>query len=690
MKKKIIYLPLISFALMITACQNKDAKDAGRTQFFETSGMDSSVKATDDFFLFANGGWMKSIKIPDDKTGWGSFYLIAEQNKKNLHAILEEAAAKTDHKAGSMEQKLGDYYASGMDTLAIEKKGASPLMPELKKIDALNNYQAVIAYAADGFKEGNGDLFGFYVGPDDKNSTMNVAVLGQTGTGLPEKDYYLKNDPDKVSIRAEYVKYISRLFELTGTEASKATEIAESILKLETAIAQTHRSAIELRDPQKNYNMMKIADLEKLQPLINWKDVFERMLVKVDSVNVGQPDYYKALGHLLMDQPIEVWKNKLKFDYISGAAGSLSKSFREAQFDFYSKRLSGQKQQEARWKQITNAADGGLGELLGQLYVKKYFPPEAKKRMDELVNNLQKAFSNRIDHLEWMSAETKGKAKVKLSTIMKKIGYPDKWKNYDDVTIDRADYFGNNDRISKHSYTEMIKKHGKAVDKTEWGMTPATVNAYYNPQFNEIVFPAGILQFPFFDPNADDAINYGGIGMVIGHEMTHGFDDQGCQYDEKGNLVNWWTPKDATQFKEKTAMLVDQYSSFFIQLPTAENPAKLDTLHVKGELTLGENIADFGGIAIAYDAFKMTEQGKSDKKIDGFTPDQRFFLGFAQVWRVIKRDQSQRMNINVDPHSPAHFRIVGPLSNFDAFYQAWGVKEGDKMFRPAAERAKIW
>ncbi len=692
MSKKILSLSLFSSIIMMTACQNgaDKPKEGERTQFFEVSGMDSSVKASEDFFLFANGGWMKTTKIPDDKTGWGSFYLLGEQNKKNLNHLLEEAANKKDNAPGSIEQKLGDFYASGMDTAAIEAKGATPLQPELQKIDAITDYKALINYAADGFKAGNGALFGFYVAPDDMNSTVNIAVLTQTGTGLPEKDYYLKNDPDKASIREEYVKYIAKLFQLTGSKEEDAKKAANEILALETAIAKTHRSAIELRDPHANYNKMTIAQLSKLQPEIDWNNAFERMGVKVDSLNVGQPDYYKALGGLLKNQPIAVWKNKMKFDYINGAAGLLSKDFRNASFEFYGKRLSGQKQQEARWKQVTNAADGGLGDLLGQLYVKNYFPPEAKKRMDELVSNLQKAFANRIDHLDWMSAETKAKAKTKLSTIMKKIGYPEKWKTYDDVTIDRSNYFANRESIDRHAYAEMIKKHGKPVDKTEWGMTPATVNAYYNPQFNEIVFPAGILQFPFFDPNADDAINYGGIGMVIGHEMTHGFDDQGCQYDEKGNMVNWWTKEDAAKFKAKTGMIVDQYNAFTLQFRSKADSTKMDTLHVKGALTLGENIADFGGVAIAYDAFKMTEQGKSDKKIDGFTPDQRFFLGLAQVWRIVKREEMQRMAINVDPHSPAHYRINGPLSNFEPFYKAWGIQVGDKMFRDEKDRAKVW
>ncbi len=436
-----------------------------------------------------------------------------------------------------------------------------------------------------------------------------------------------------------------------------------------------------MRDPQKNYNKFFVRDLPVLiSDKIEWNRVFDNIGVKIDSVNIGQPDYYKALGNLLTAIPLADWKTKLKFNYISGHAGTLNKPFRDAQFNFYSKTLNGQKVEQPRWKQMTNSVDGNLGELAGQLYVKKYFTDNAKKRMDELVSNIITAYKIRLQKLDWMSNETKAKAEEKLAAIMRKVGYPSKWKNYDDVTIDRNNYFANHESISKHEFNEMIKKLGKPVDKTEWGMTPPTVNAYYNPSYNEIVFPAGILQFPFFDENADDAINYGGIGMVIGHEITHGFDDQGCQYDAQGNMKNWWTKDDAEKFAAKTKGLVDQYSACTI----------LDGLHVNGELTLGENIADFGGIAIAYDAYKMTKQGQGNEKIDGFTGDQRFFLGFAQVWRVIKRDELMRMSIKTDPHSPAMYRVNVPLMNFDPFYKAFGVKEGNKMFRKSEDRARVW
>jgi putative endopeptidase len=403
------------------------------------------------------------------------------------------------------------------------------------------------------------------------------------------------------------------------------------------------------------------------------------MELSADTVLVGQPAYLKALDGLLKTQPIEVWKDKAAFTALNSASTALSKSFRDANFEFKGKTLSGQKQQQERWKIVIETVDGGLGELLGQLYVEKYFTPEAKERMLALVNNLQSVYKTRIEKLDWMSPETKTKALAKLTAFTKKIGYPDKWKNYDDVEISKTAYYKNQESMSRHDYRVMIKKAGKPVDKAEWGMTPPTVNAYYNPTFNEIVFPAGILQFPFFDKDADDAINYGAIGAVIGHEMTHGFDDQGRQYDKDGNLKDWWTKQDADKFKSRIGLMIEQYNKFTV----------LNNLHVNGSLTQGENLADIGGVAIAYEAFKNTAEGKSDKKIDGFTPDQRFFLSFGQVWRIKTRDETMRMRISIDPHSPEMYRVNGPLSNTPAFYKAFDVKPGDKLYRQENERVKV-
>jgi putative endopeptidase len=680
MKTKNFLLGAAGLSLLaLTACENgAQIKSASRTEFFDKTGIDPTVKAGDNFFLYANGGWIKNTTIPDDQSGWGSFYTLYEDNLKNLHTILDDAAKAAAAK-GSLEQKVGDFYASGMDTVAIEKVGAEPLKPMLAKIDAVKDYKELMNLIAESYATGDGDLMGFYVNADEKNSTQNIAIFYQAGLSLPEKEYYTKGDSATRAARKAFTDYATKLFTLTGSDAATAEKNAAAVLALETEIAKSHRTPAETRDPQKNYNKLAVADLQKTEPNINWQNFFAKLNVKADSVNVAQPDYFTALNNLLASQPIEVWKTKVKLDYMAANAGYLTKAFRDARFE-YNKVLSGQKKQSDRWKAIVNEVDGSVGELLGQLYVKIYFTETAKQRMDELVNNLQKAFEARIKKLDWMSDSTKQRAVVKLNAFLKKIGYPTKWKNYDDVTIDRQNHFANVKAAALHNRKELIGKIGKPVDRAEWGMTPPTVNAYYNPTNNEIVFPAGILQFPFFDAAADDAINYGGIGMVIGHEMTHGFDDQGSQYDEKGNMRNWWTPEDAVKFKAKTGAVVAQYNNYTL----------FDSLHVKGDLTLGENLADIGGLAIAYDAFKMTKQGQGNEKIDGLTPDQRFFLGFAQVWRLKSRDETMRVRLNVDPHSPEMYRVNGPVANFDPFYAAFNVKEGDKLYIKPGNRARIW
>ncbi len=670
----------LMFTASFTACNNsdKDASSVTQTSFFDKTGMDTTIKPGDNFFLYANGKWMTSQVIPDDLSGWGSYYTLYEGNLKNLKGILDEASTSKSTK-GSLEQKVGDYYASGMDTMVIDKMGSEPLKPVLAKIDAVKDQKEMMELLADLFAKGEGGLFGFYVGADEKNSTINIPVFSQAGLSLPEKGYYSRKDSATVAARNALVKFASKIFTLTGLDSSSANKNAQSVLALETEIAESHRTPVELRDPQKNYNKMSIGELEKQAPNIGWQNLFNKINVRVDSINISQPGYYKALSTLLASQPIDTWKTKVKFDFISGNAGLLSKDFINASFEF-NKTFSGQKKDQERWKKMVNRVDGDLGELLGQLYVKKYFTDSAKKRMDELVNNLQKAFANRIKNLDWMSDSTKQKALAKLNTFLKKIGYPSKWKNFDDVVIDRSDFFENAQMVQAHNQKETVDKIGKPVDRTEWGLSPPTVNAYYNPTNNEIVFPAGILQFPFFDLNADDAINYGGIGMVIGHEMTHGFDDQGSQYDEVGNMKNWWASADGDKFKSKTGLVVNQYNAFTV----------LDSLHVNGNLTLGENLADIGGLAIAYDAFKMTKQGRGNEVVDGLTPDQRFFLGFAQVWRLKQRDEVIRVRVTTDPHSPEMYRVNGPAANFDPFYNAFGVKKGDKMFINPENRSKIW
>lgn len=667
----------IIFAILaLGACTTQSDK---QTVFFDKAGMDSTVNPGDDFFSFANGKWMQNVHIPDDQSGWGSFYTLYDENLGKLRTILDAAAAGKNHANGSNEQMVGDFYASGMDTAKIESIGFTPLQSMLAKIDAVKDHTELISLLAENAKEGDGGLVGYYVGADERNSNKNILVLYQTGLTLPEKDYYTKTDSITAHKRTSMVAYAAKLFSLTGATDPAAQKSGNAVLALETEIAKSHLTPVEQRDPVKNYHKMSVADLQKMSPNIAWSNVFAKMGIQTDSINVSQPAYYGALSRLLAAQPIQVWKDKVKFDYISQNASLLSKSFQDARFEF-KKLFSGARKQSDRWKKMVDYADRGLRDPLGQLFVEKYFPPEAKKRMDELVQNLQVAFKARIDKLDWMSDTTKQRAQEKLAAFLKKIGYPAKWKSYADVTIKRDDFYGNMRSIARHDYKEQISKIGKEVDKTEWGMTAPTVNAYYNPTFNEIVFPAGILQFPFFAMNADDAINYGSIGLVIGHEMTHGFDDQGRQYDAEGNLKDWWTSKDGALFNAKAKVAVDQYNRYVV----------LDSLHVNGELTLGENLADIGGLAIAYDAFKLTSQGKSDTKIDGLSPDQRFFLGFAQCWRLVNRPETMRTRITTDPHSPEQYRVNGPLSNFEPFYKTFGVTEKDRMFRKAEDRVRIW
>ena len=671
-------ISVFTLLLLLNSCKQEKNKDMGKHPYFDTTGMDLSTKPGDNFFNYANGGWLKAAKIPDDQSGWGSFYTLYQENLDKLKTILDESATNKSEK-GSIEQKVGDYYASGMDTLTIEKIGSDPLKPMLNKIDAITDYKSFINLITESFSKGEGYLIGFYVSADEKNSAMNIGCLYQTGTSLPEKDYYTRQDSSSKACRKALLTYAEKLFSLVGMNKENAVEQSNNLLLLETEIAKSHRGAVALRDPQSNYNKMSVKQLENLSPNLNWSNFFKELKIKPDSLVIGQPEYYKSLSELISSKPINQWKTKLKFDYLSSNASLLSKEFQNANFEF-EKVFSGQKTKSKRWKKMVKVVDNGLGDLLGQLYVKKHFNDTAKKKMDELVNNLQKAFNLRIQNLDWMSDATKINATKKLNSFLKKIGYPSVWKNFDDVIINRNDFFGNSKAVSLHEQKVMLAKIGNPVDRMEWGMTAPTVNAYYNPTNNEIVFPAGILQFPFFDANADDAINYGGIGMVIGHEMTHGFDDQGCQYDEKGNMKNWWTKEDNEKFKSKTGGVVSQYNKFTV----------LNSLHVNGELTLGENLADIGGLAIAFDAFKMTTQSKDTTKIDGFTPNQRFFLGYAQVWRMKNRDETLRTRINTDPHSPEMFRVNGPAYNFTPFYEAFNIKVDAKQYIKPENRAKIW
>lgn len=670
-------------AVVMTSCQDAGKKTAENEprKFIDPANMDTTIRPGDNFFLYANGTWLKNNPVPGDKTRWGSFDLLVEDNYKKLHEILDAAAAKKDAAAGSAEQKVGTLYRNGMDSAAIDKAGITPMNDILKRIDAITDANGILNEISTGYAQGNGQLFAFYVSPDDKNVTKQICQFAQGGLGLPDRDYYFDKDPRTTKIRDAYKVYQVKMLMLMGEDSATATKNAAAIYKLEESLAGASMTRVEMRDPYKLYNKFSIDGFSKLTPGIDWKTMFTNMKIAgQDSCIVATPKFFAEVSKQLKATPLDVWKAYLKFHAVNDMAPYLASNIDEAHFDFYGRTVRGQKEQRPRWQRVLRVVDGSLGELLGQMYVDQHFKPEAKQRMLELLKNLQDTYADRIKRLDWMSDVTKQKAIGKLNTFMKKIGYPDKWRDYSKLDIAGTDYVKNIMAASAFDYDYMINKLGKPVDRTEWGMTPPTVNAYYNPAFNEIVFPAGILQFPFFDQNADDAVNYGGIGGVIGHEMTHGFDDQGRQYDADGNLHDWWTPEDAKKFTEKSNVVVNQFNGYTV----------LDTVHVNGQLTLGENLADLGGIAIAYEAFKKTKQGQSEEKIDGFTPDQRFFLSWAQVWRANVTPEEMATRIKTDPHSPSVWRCNSPLSNMPEFYKAFGIKEGDKMYRAEADRAKVW
>ncbi|WP_231402008.1 M13 family metallopeptidase [Panacibacter microcysteis] len=677
MKMRLPVLSLVSLAA-VTGCADKQTNEKTTQKFVETAYMDSSVKPGDDFYMFVNGKWLKTATIPSTEFGVGSFIDLMNKTRDNLKTVIEEAG-KGSAAAGSIEQKVGDFYASGMDSLTIEKLGYEPVKPALEQISGITNTQQLMNFVASQQKLMNNTLFSILIGADEKNSSVNILSFYQGGLGLPERDYYFKTDAETKKVVDAYKTYMQQLFKLTGDDSVTAAKNAANVFALETQLATSHKTNVELRDPESNYHKMAVAALHTQMPQFGWTNVLNEIGAKADSVNVGQPAFYAKVNELLRATSLETWKQYLRFNVLNDAANALSSNFVNAKFA-YGKTLSGQEELKPRWQRITANTENNLRDALGQLYVKKYFTEDAKKRMLELVNNLQKALEVRIAKLDWMSDSTKTKAKEKLQTIIKKIGFPDKWRDYSNVTIDKNKYFENLQSCARNEFQYQVNKAGKPVDKTEWDLSTSEINAYYNPTFNEIVFPAGILQFPFFDLNADDAINYGGIGMVIGHEITHGFDDQGAQYDKDGNLRLWWSKDDYAKFQEKGKKEIALYNSFTV----------LDSLHVNGALTNGENIADLGGVNIAYDAFKMTKQGQDTAKIDGLTPDQRFFISVAQIWRLKFKDEFVRSQVNTDVHSPANWRVNGPLMNVEAFYKAFNVQPGEKMYRPDSARVKIW
>lgn len=672
-KQSLLFFLSILFCTVVLAQKNNNKL------YIDRKNIDFNVKPGDNFFLYANGNWLKNNPVPASKTRWGSFEKLAEMSSERLKNLAQDAAA--NRTKNSVNQMVGDFYVSGMDSAAIEKAGYKPIQADLKRIESIQSEDQIFEEIATLRQKGAGSpLFGFFIGQDNKDVTNYIPRLSQGGTTLPDRDYYISENARMKEIRKEYQKYLADMFRLTGNAQQLAHQKAEAVLAIETALAKLQMSRVEMRDPKATYNKFSLADLNKLTPGIDWKQLFTWLKIdKPDSILVNNPAFFKGADALFNALPIQYQKAYLEWSVIKSSAPYLSSDFVNRQFAF-DRILTGQKELTPRWQRMSTLTDRSLGDLIGQLYVEKYFTQAAKERMLDLVDNVQQTFAERIQKLDWMSDSTKERALEKLHAIVNKIGFPDKWETYPGVTISSSNLHGNMESIARFQYNKMINKLGKPVDKTEWGMTPPTVNAYYSPVNNEIAFPAGILQFPFFDFGADDAVNYGGAAAVIGHELTHGFDDSGRQYAADGNLHDWWTSSDAEKFTSLAQKVIDQYNAYTVN----------DSIHVNGKLTLGENLADLGGLSIAYEAFKKTPQGKSTKKIDGFTPDQRFFLSWAQVWSSNILPEAAAQRILTDSHSPAMYRTNGPVSNMDSWYEAFDVKPGDALYKPKSERITVW
>ena len=647
---------------------------------FDVAQIDNSVKPSDDFYDYAVGKWIKNNKIPAEYSAWGTFYILKKRTDGQLKNIIKSLIADKDIKDGSIKQKVRDFYISGIDQNEVNKLGYSPISAELKLIDSIANKDNIAKEIARLQKSYCSPFFQLGAEQDLENSDMMILGLWQGGLGLMYKEYYFSKKKHAKELRENYRKFIAEEFKLIGYGESEASKAVESVMKIETELAEASRKPEDLRDPYKNYNPTTLSKLEKKTPDLKWKHFLYGIgIEKVRKITVGQPEFIDKVNEIIKTFPVSDIKTYLKWNLIRSASPYLSTPFVNASFDFYGRKLTGVEKIQPRWKRVLNVENDVLGEAVGQLYVEKYFPPENKKKALEIVHNLLKSMKQRIEQLDWMTADTKAKALDKLSSFKAKIGYPDKWIDYSSLSIEPASYAKNYFSAYKFNFLRDIRKVGKPTDRSEWHMSPQTINAYYTPNNNEIVFPAAILQPPFFNMKADDAINYGSMGVVIGHEITHGFDDQGAKYDKHGNLKKWWTEKDKKLFEARTEKLITQFDKY--------EPIK--GYNVNGKLTLGENIADLGGVTVAYNAFKMTKEYKGGKKIDGFTPTQRFFLGLAQIWRQKTRKQMQILRLK-DVHSPAKYRVIGPLSNFTPFYQAFDVQPGSEMFKPENERIIIW
>lgn len=682
MKVKIMF-PLMAAGLMVLAgCGNNAQKTDGQSscKSVNLANLDTTVAAGADFYQYACGGWMKEHPLKPEFSRYGVFEQLMETNREQLRALVEELKAAPQEE-GSVAQKIGMLYELALDSVKTNEDGFEPVKEELAAIRDLGTKAELSKMVAYLHKEGITPYFALYVGADEKNSSMNIVQLYQAGLGMGDRDYYLQNDETFSKIREAYKAYISRLFVLAGHSPEQADAAVTAVMNVENGIAKISFSREEMRDSQKNYNKMSCADFIKSNDALDWNAYFSAMgLDSIPELDAKQFVYYKKLGDFLKTVSLDDQKCYLAFNLLRAAAPYLSDNFVNANFDFYGKTMSGKQELEQRWKRALSTVNGVLGEAVGQMYVAKYFPASSKEKMLTLVGNLQKALGERINNLEWMGDSTKLKAQEKLAAFTVKIGYPDKWRDYSALEIKQDSYWANVRRSSIFEMDYMLADAGKPVDKSRWYMTPQTINAYYNPTTNEICFPAAILQPPFFDPEADDAINYGAIGVVIGHEMTHGFDDQGRNYDKEGNLTDWWTADDATRFTERADKLVAQYDNILV----------LDTMHANGSYTLGENIADQGGLLISHQAYLNSLQGQTPAVIDGFTGEQRFYLGYATLWAQNIRDEEIVRLTKMDPHSLGKWRVNAALKNIDAFYEAFGIKEGDAMYMQPADRVNIW
>lgn len=673
--------PFLAAGVVALASCNTPQKEVVKVAAIDPANMDSTVAAGTDFYEYACGGWIKNNPLKPEYARFGTFDQLRENNQEQLRVLIEELSA-TPHEAGSVAQKIGALYAMGLDSTKLNADGVAPIKEELAAINALATKSDVSKMVATLHKEGMAPFFALMVGADEKNSDMNIVQLYQAGIGMGDRDYYLLEDEGSAQMRDAYKAYINKLFTLAGSSPEQADAAVDAVMKIEKAIADISYAREDLRDSQKNYNKLAYEDFKKIETPLDWDVYFESMgLAGLKELDAKQIDFYKNMNKALRNTTIDEQKYYLAFNLLNAAAPYLSDDFVDAEFDFYGKTMSGKQEQQPRWKRSLNTVNGALGEAVGEMYVAKYFPASSKEKMLTLVGNLQTALSERINGLEWMSDTTKAKAQEKLAAFTVKIGYPDKWRDYSGLEIKEDSYWANVRRSNIFDMAYQLADAGKPVDKSRWYMNPQTVNAYYNPTTNEICFPAAILQPPFFNPDADDAVNYGAIGVVIGHEMTHGFDDQGRNYDKDGNLVDWWTAEDAVRFTERADKLVEQYDQIIV----------IDTLHANGRFTLGENIADHGGLLVAHQAYLNSLKGKeTPAPIDGFTNEQRFFLGYATLWGQNIRPEEIRRLTKIDPHSLGKWRVNAALRNIAPFYAAFGIKEGDPMYMAPADRVVIW